>query len=104
VAEEVEARAAVHLSHDPFGAGVDAFGPSVVVREGEVGVDGCPVEFETVRKGVEVGQLGPAAAVDPRGSTNSSRVRARTRMNSPSSVTSSTTSDASPETPRPQVR
>ncbi|SPF07437.1 hypothetical protein SMA5143A_8295 [Streptomyces sp. MA5143a] len=58
MAEQVEARAAVHLPHDAFGAGVYAFGPSVVVREGEAGVDGCTVEFETVRKGVEVGQLG----------------------------------------------
>jgi len=33
--EKVEARAAVHLPHDPFGAGVDAFGSAVVVRKGE---------------------------------------------------------------------
>jgi hypothetical protein len=67
VAEQVETYAAVHLPHDPFGAGVDAFGPSAVVREGEADVDGCTVEFETVHKGVEAGQPGRADANHPSG-------------------------------------
>ncbi|MFD6189962.1 MULTISPECIES: hypothetical protein [unclassified Streptomyces] len=45
MAEEGEVSPSVHLPHDPFGAGVDAFGPPVVVREREAGVDGSAVEF-----------------------------------------------------------
>lgn len=67
MAEGIEARATVYLPRDSFDAGVDAFCPPVVVREGKDSVDGCTVEFETVRKGVEVGQLCRADASDPRG-------------------------------------
>jgi hypothetical protein len=65
VANQAETRTATHSPHNPCGAGVDAFGPPAVVREGEAGIDGCTVEFETVRKGVEEGQLGRADANHP---------------------------------------
>ena len=48
VAEKVESGASVHLSHDPLGAGVDAFGAAVVVRQGDGTVHSGPVDLETV--------------------------------------------------------
>ena len=57
MAEQGESGSAVHLSHDPFGSGVDALGAAVVVRVGEADVDGGAVEFEAVREGVQVGQV-----------------------------------------------
>lgn len=53
--QEVEPGTAVHLSHDPFGAGVDAFGSAVVMREGEACTHGVAVEFEAVGEAVQVG-------------------------------------------------
>ncbi len=52
MAEQGESGSAVHLPHDPLGAGVDAFGAAVVEREGECGVDGGAVEFQAVGEGV----------------------------------------------------
>lgn len=37
--EKVESGASVHLSHDPPGAGVDAFGVAVVLGKVSVGTD-----------------------------------------------------------------
>ena len=50
MAEEVESGAAMHLSHDPFRSGVDAFGAAVVVGQGEAGVDGCTVDSRPLEK------------------------------------------------------
>jgi hypothetical protein len=44
VAQQGEAGASVHLSFDQFGFGVDSFGASVVVREGERGGGGLKVQ------------------------------------------------------------
>jgi hypothetical protein len=44
VAQEAEARSAVHLSFDQLGLGVDAFGSAVVVFAGQGCVDGVLVE------------------------------------------------------------
>ncbi len=63
MAEQREPGSAVHLSLDPFRSGVDALGAAVVVAEGESGVDGGAVEFEAVREGVQVGQVGGARAM-----------------------------------------
>ncbi|GAA2941671.1 hypothetical protein GCM10010518_31000 [Kitasatospora cinereorecta] len=67
MAEQGEPGSAVHLSHDPFGSGVDALGAAVVVGAGEAGVDGGTVEFEAVREGMQVGQVGGANGGDPVG-------------------------------------
>ena len=65
MAEQVEAGAAVHLAHDPFGFGVDAFGSAVVVRQGQAGVDGVAVLVEAAGEGVQVRQVGRAGGGDP---------------------------------------
>jgi len=62
VAEEGEARAAMHLSHDPLGSRVDALGAAVVVWAGESCVDGGAVECEAVGEGVQVGQAASGGA------------------------------------------
>lgn len=67
MAEEVESGAAVHLAHDSFRAGVDAFGSAVVVREGEAGVHGVAGEFEAVGVTVQVGQVSGSGVGDPGG-------------------------------------
>lgn len=67
MAEEVESGASVHLSHDPLGAGVDAFGAAVVVGQGEAGVHGGPVDFEAVGQAAQVGQADGADGCDPLG-------------------------------------
>ena len=54
MAKGVEFGAAVHLSHDPFRAGVDAFGPAVLVRQEESGIDGCAVELQSIGEAVQV--------------------------------------------------
>jgi hypothetical protein len=63
VAEQGEPGSAVHLPRDPLGSRVDALGAAVVVREGESGVDGGAVEFEAVREGMQVGQVGGAVVI-----------------------------------------
>lgn len=67
MAEQAEPGSAVHLPHDPLGSRVDTLGAAVVVRESESGVDGGAVEFEAVREGVQVGQVGGADRGDPVG-------------------------------------
>jgi hypothetical protein len=57
VPEEVESCAAAHLSHDPLGSGVDAFGAAVAPGQGEAGVHGAAVEFEAVAEAVQVRQV-----------------------------------------------
>jgi hypothetical protein len=66
VAEQGEAGSAVHLAHDVFGFGVDAFGSAVVVGHGHGGVDGVVVEFEAAGEGVQVWQVGCSRGGDPR--------------------------------------
>lgn len=65
--EKIESGASVHLSHDSFGAGVDAFGAAVVVAQGEAGVHGGPVDFEAVGETAQVGQGDGAGGCDPIG-------------------------------------
>ena len=55
----------MHLTHDPFGFGVDSFGPAVVIREGQAGVDGIAVVVQAAGEGVQVGQVGRAGGGDP---------------------------------------
>ena len=47
MAEKVESGASVHLSHDPLGSGVDAFGATVVIGQGYGTVHCGPVDLET---------------------------------------------------------
>jgi hypothetical protein len=46
VAQQGKADASVHLSFDHLGFGVDSFGASVVVREGERGGGGLNVQVK----------------------------------------------------------
>lgn len=50
VAEKVESRASVHLSHDPLDAGVDASGAAVAAGQGDSTAHSGPVDLETVRE------------------------------------------------------
>jgi hypothetical protein len=52
VTEEIESCSSVHLPHDAFGSGIDAFGAPVVVGQREGGIDCRAVEFEAVGEGV----------------------------------------------------
>jgi hypothetical protein len=54
VAEQGEARAAVHLPHDLLGGGVHALGPAVVEWQGEAGVDGGSVEVDAAGESMQV--------------------------------------------------
>jgi hypothetical protein len=65
VAQQGEAGASVHLPLDHLGLGVDAFGASVVVREGERGGGGLDVQVEAAGEGVHEGQVGGARVGDP---------------------------------------
>ena len=55
----------MHLAHDSFGLGVDAFGSAVVVGQGHGGMDGGMVEFEAAGEGVQVRQVGRSDGGDP---------------------------------------
>lgn len=54
VAEKGESCASVHLSHDPFSAGVDAFGAAVVVGQSKGGVHSGPVDFQAVGEAAQM--------------------------------------------------
>lgn len=65
MAEQGESGAAVHLAHDSFGFGVDAFGSAVVVGHGHRSLDGFVVEFQAAGEGVQVRQVGCPDGGDP---------------------------------------
>lgn len=52
MAEEIEAGTSVHLSPDPLGAGVDAFGVAVAVGQGKAGVHDGSVDDAMNRLGL----------------------------------------------------
>lgn len=65
MAEELEACAAVGLSFEHFRFGVDAFGSSIVVCQGECGGDGGEVLIKSAGEGMHVGQVHSAGTGDP---------------------------------------
>lgn len=66
MAWEVEASAGVYLSHS-LPAGVEAFGPAVVVGNCEAGVHGVAVEFGSVGESVQVGRVSGSCGGDSGG-------------------------------------
>jgi hypothetical protein len=65
VTEEGEAGAAVHLSLDRLGLGVDSLGPAVVVRQGERGGGSLDVQVEAPGEGVQVREINGVGGGDP---------------------------------------
>jgi len=63
--QEGEAGAAMHPPHDRFRFGVHAFGPAVVVRQGQGRVHGFFVQVEAAGEGVQVEQVGRADGGNP---------------------------------------
>jgi translation elongation factor EF-1beta len=52
VAEQCKACSSIHLAFEQLGFGVDAFGRSVVMGQGQGGVDGVSVPVEPAGEGV----------------------------------------------------
>lgn len=65
VTQEAVAGTAVHQALEEFDLGVGALGAAVVVGQGAGGVDGGSVTLQTVREGVEKGQVSAVAPGDP---------------------------------------
>lgn len=67
MAQEVEPGPAVHLPHDSLGSGVDAFGPAILMGQGDAGVHSLAVEIETIGEAVQVGQVSGPGVGEPGG-------------------------------------